>query len=280
MRYRAYAKVNVSLEVLRKRSDGFHDLVSVMQAVSLCDEIDFDDGMHLRFTSSDPFLNGDDNLVMRAASLIHDLAPTGTGGNLVLHKRIPYAAGLGGGSSDAAATLKFLNSRWSLDLPLRELVDMGVQLGSDVPFFLYGGTALVTGRGEFITPLPDPESVWYALVKPAVSVVTSAVFGALPPNDWTDGTCTHRVATEICEHRRVKLGINSLQKSVFHRYPETYACFADVDRAAPGHAFMSGSGPTVAALCGSESEARQVVATVKRPGRWTAVAHSMPGMDP
>jgi 4-diphosphocytidyl-2-C-methyl-D-erythritol kinase len=277
VRYRAYAKVNLSLEVLRKRSDGFHDLVSVMQAVSLFDEIDCDDDIELQFASSDPALVGDDNLVMRAARLMRELAPGRPGASLELHKSIPYAAGLGGGSSDAAATLKSLNDRWLLDLSLETLVDIGATLGSDVPFFLYGGTALVSGRGEFVTPLPDPEPAWYALVKPPLSVATGDIFGALSPNDWTDGTCTHAVATEICDRRRVRLGMNGLQKSVFHRYPDAYTCFEDLDRATPGRAFMSGSGPTVAALCESESEAQHVVATVKRPERWTAVARSMPG---
>lgn len=275
MRFRAYAKVNLSLEVLGKRPDGYHDLVSVMQTVSLWDEIDFEESMDLRFAASDPSLSGDDNLVKRAADLLRQQAPARPGGSLVLHKAIPHAAGLGGGSSDAAATLKFLNDRWELKLSLQELVDLGALLGSDVPFFLYGGTSLVTGRGEFVTPLPEPETIWYALAKPAVSVSTGTVFEMLTRGDWSDGSGTRQVAACICEGRTVTPGPNGLQRSVFLRYPEARACFSDVDGAAPGRTFMTGSGPTVVALCSSQAEARRVVATVKRDGWWTAVAHSV-----
>ncbi len=275
MRFRAYAKVNLSLEVLGKRSDGYHDLSSVIQTVSLWDEIEFEDDVNLRFSASDPVLNGDDNLVKRAADLVQQLAPTRPGGSLVLHKAIPHAAGLGGGSSDAAATLTFLNDRWALNLSLQQLVEIAARLGSDVPFFLYGGTSLVTGRGEYVYPLPEPESAWYALVKPAVSVSTSDIFGLLSPDDWTDGSVTHEVATRICESATVTLGLNGLQRAVFLRYPEARACFSDVDRAAPGRAFMTGSGPTIGALCGSQTEAQRVTEAAKGAGRWTAVACSV-----
>ena len=149
-------------------------------------------------------------------------------------------------------------------------------MGSDVPFFLHGGTSLVTGRGEFIKPLPDPEPVWYGLVKPDISVFTGDVFGSLSPHEWTDGCRTHDMVAEICERRRVAVGINGLQETVFRRYPEARACFAAMEAAAPGRTFMSGSGPTMGALCTSRREAEQVVAAATRPGWWSAVARSMP----
>jgi 4-diphosphocytidyl-2-C-methyl-D-erythritol kinase len=278
VRYRAYAKVNLSLEILGKRPDGYHELVSVMQTVSIWDEIDYVDDVELRFASSDPALAGDDNLVMRAACLIREYASTHHGGNLMLRKAIPHAAGLGGGSSDAATTLKALNDEWSLHLSLPQLVEIGLRLGSDIPFFLHGGTSLVTGRGEFVTPFPDPEQVWYALVKPAISVSTGDVFDCLSSQEWTDGRRTHDLASGIRERGKVALGVNGLQQSVFRRYPEARSCFAAMDAAAPGRTFMSGSGPTMGALCTSRAEAAQVVASVVRPGWWSEVACSMPAL--
>jgi 4-diphosphocytidyl-2-C-methyl-D-erythritol kinase len=279
VRYRAYAKVNLSLEILGKRPDGYHELVSVMQTVSIWDEIDCVDDVDLRFASSDPALDGDDNLVMRAARLIGEYASTHHGANLMLQKAIPYAAGLGGGSSDAATTLKALNEEWSLHLSLPQLIEIGSRLGSDIPFFLYGGTSLVTGRGEFVTPLPDPELVWYALVKPSISISTGDVFDCLSSQEWTDGRRTHDVATGIRERGKVVLGINGLQESVIRRFPEARSCFAEMNVAAPGRTFMSGSGPTMGALCTSRPEAEQVVASVARPSWWSAVACSMPASD-
>jgi len=278
VRYRAYAKVNLSLEVLGKRPDGYHDLLSVMQTVTLFDEIEYGDGVELTFASSEPALSGDENLVVRAARAMRQLAPGSPGGNLMLQKSIPFAAGLGGGSSDAAATLVFLNERWALNLSLEQLTAIGANLGSDVPFFLYGGTSLVSGRGEFVQPLPDPEPMWYALVKPPVSVATGDIFRSLSPHDWTDGARTSTVVTGVCERREVALGANNLQRTVFLRYPEAKACFDEVNRAAPGRAFMTGSGPTMGAVCGSRSEALQLVATLQRPGWWTAVARSLNGV--
>jgi 4-diphosphocytidyl-2-C-methyl-D-erythritol kinase len=276
LRYRAYAKVNLSLEVLGTRPDGYHDLASVMQTVSLADEIELEDGSGVQFTCSEPSLEGEDNLVPRAARLLGAASQHVTGCSIVLHKAIPHAAGLGGGSSDAAATLRRLNDRWSLQLSLAQLVEIGSQLGSDVPFFLHGGTALVTGRGECVRSLPDPARVWYALVKPAVSVPTATVFKAVAREDWTDGASTRAVAGAICDSHRVSLGVNGLQRALFHLYPVARQCFEAVSRAAPGRVFVSGSGPTVGALCGSRREAEQVVADVAPGGWWTAVVHSIP----
>jgi 4-diphosphocytidyl-2-C-methyl-D-erythritol kinase len=279
VRYRAYAKVNVSLEVLGKRPDGYHELASVMQTVDLFDEIEVCEDLRMRFACSDPTLGDNDNLVLRAARLLGEVARSTSGCRLVLHKAIPHAAGLGGGSSDAATTLRALNDQWSLNLSRAELADIGSRLGSDIPFFLYGGTALVTGRGDFVRPLPDPQRTWYALVKPPIPVPTSVVFKLVSTQDWTDGASTRAVAGAICDRRKLSLGINGLQRALFELYPLARECFDDVARVAPGRTFVSGSGPTVGAVCASRVEAEQVVAKVAREGRWTAVVRSVRGTD-
>jgi 4-diphosphocytidyl-2-C-methyl-D-erythritol kinase len=273
--YRAYAKVNLSLEVLGKRPDGFHDLASLMQTVSLCDEIELCEADDVKFSCSESTLQNDDNLVVRAARRLKQVSNSKSGCRLVLHKAIPHAAGLGGGSSDAAAALAALNDWWSLDWSITQLAEIGAELGSDVPFFLYGGTALVTGRGEVVRPLPDPARVWFALIKPPVAVPTAEVFRSVSRDDWTDGAATHRVARLMCDGQGVTLGINGLQRTLFELYPEARTSFDDVHQAAPGRCFVSGSGPTIGALCRSRMEAEKVVAASARSGRWTAVVHTV-----
>lgn len=275
MRFRAYAKINLSLEVLGRRSDGYHDLASVMQTVSLCDVIDVSEGDDLRFSCSDASLEGDDNLVVRAARRLQQASQSRLGAGLALEKAIPHAAGLGGGSSDAAVTLKALNDRWSLHCSIEQLVDIASGLGSDIPFFLYGGTALVTGRGDVVRPLPDPDPVWFALVKPPIRVPTASVFRALSTEDWTDGAATRAVARRLCDGRGVTLGINGLQRALFALYPEARVCFEEISRAAPGRSFVSGSGPTVGALCRSRSEAEGIVGGLTGEGEWAAVVRSV-----
>ena len=150
------AKVNLTLEVLGKRNDGYHEIASVMQAINLCDRLTFSIADDLSLITDTPGLDTKDNLVYRAASLLNDKTGVSAGAEIHLCKGIPVAAGLGGGSSDAAATLLGLNRLWGLHLARDELEELAAQLGSDVPFFLAGGAALAEGRGERITPLPSP----------------------------------------------------------------------------------------------------------------------------
>jgi 4-diphosphocytidyl-2-C-methyl-D-erythritol kinase len=250
-----------------------------MQTVSLCDVIDLSESVGMQFDCSEPSLGDDDNLVMRAARLLAEEANPSSGCRLKLHKEIPQAAGLGGGSSDAASTLRALNDHWSVNFSAPQLADLGSRLGSDVPFFVYGGTAIVTGRGECVAPLPDPHRVWYALVMPPIAVPTSAVFNRVSALDWTNGASTRAVSDAICNSDAVTLGTNGLQRALFEMYPLAQKCFDAVACAAPGRTFVSGSGPTVGALCESRAEAEQIVASVARSGWWTAVVHSVQSMD-
>src|SRR5262249_28142922 len=150
----APAKINLTLEVLGPRPDGFHALRSVMQALPLADALTFEPAGDLRLRCSRSDLEGPHNLVWRAAELLRRTAGTARGAHVRLHKRIPVAAGLGGGSSDAATTLIGLDALWGLETPRATLLDLGARLGSDVPFFLgERPTALVEGRGERLTPL-------------------------------------------------------------------------------------------------------------------------------
>ena len=178
----APAKVNLSLTVGAKRPDGYHEVATVMQTVGLYDTLTLTDGNSgLTMTCTDPAVPADDsNLALRAACLF--FAETGKkrgGVTITLQKRIPTQAGLGGGSSDAAAVLRALRTLYAPDMTDTRLEEMAARLGSDVPFFIRGGTALATGRGEKLDPMPDMPQCWLVIVKPEESYSTAAMYAAI-----------------------------------------------------------------------------------------------------
>src|SRR5216684_3027527 len=177
---RAYAKINLTLDVLGYRADGYHDLATVMQTVDLFDTICLSatDDNRVQLVCTQPELSNDDNLAARAAHLVRQRLAIRQGVLIELHKRIPIAAGLGGGSSNAAAVLLALQQWWQLALSPSDLLNITASVGSDVPFFLTGGLALCEGRGEQVTPLTPywPTAMrWLLLLKPAIAVSTAAV---------------------------------------------------------------------------------------------------------
>ena len=178
----APAKINLGLWITGRRPDGYHDLLTVFQAVDFCDTLTVDAAPPGRLTlevSGLPAPGGEDNLVLRAARLLASRAGVEPGAHLRLEKHIPAGAGLGGGSSDAAAALRLLDRLWDLRSPAENLQGLALELGSDVPFFLRGGTALGQGRGERLTPLALPETPWgWVLALPTVESSTAAVFAA------------------------------------------------------------------------------------------------------
>ncbi len=177
----APAKINLFLQVLGRRTDNYHELVTVFQTISLHDEVELEPcshGIQLICDASD-LPAGSENLAYRAAAL---LLPRTAGGVVIrLKKTIPWQAGLGGGSSDAAAVLRGLNGLWELGMSSSELAELAAQLGSDVPFFVYGGTAVGTGRGELIQPLHLSISLHLLVVKPPFGLSTPAVFRSYRP---------------------------------------------------------------------------------------------------
>ena len=172
----ASAKLNLGLKVLRRRGDGYHDIVSVLQTVDLCDRLAFSPaaaGETLVCCDHPDVPGGPENLVFLAVELLRRETGAGRGVRVDLEKRIPTGAGLGGGSSNAAATLRALDRLWGLRLGTARLSGLAAEIGSDVPFFLTGGTALVTGRGERIRPVDWEDEFWYVLVYPGFPVSTA-----------------------------------------------------------------------------------------------------------
>lgn len=261
----AYAKINLTLDVLGKRDDGYHALASVMQAISLHDTllIRANTSGQIAMVCDDPALHGDDNLALRAAWLLK--AETGDarlGAEIELRKAVPVQAGLGGGSSDAAAVLTTLNALWGSGYDAAHLQALGARLGSDVPFFIRGGTALIEGRGELVTPLLDAEPLWILLAKPRTGLSTAAVFGELSPAGFTDGAATRRVVEAIGRREPIAFGdlANALEPGVRRAFPEVDAACTLLLAAGAPVARMSGSGPTVFAPCRELALARAIYA--------------------
>jgi 4-diphosphocytidyl-2-C-methyl-D-erythritol kinase len=266
---KAPAKINLTLDALFKRPDGYHELEMVMTTVDLADRIDMIEipGPAIQLESSSGLVPQDErNLAYRAAKLLQDKTGVRRGVSITIHKRIPVAAGLAGGSSDAAATLRGLNRLWGLGLSLRELAEIGAEIGSDVPFCVYGGTAIAKGRGELLTPLPPPPSCWVVLAKPGHGVSTADVFARLRVDEITDHPDTGAMAEAV---RRKDFGAivrhlgNVLEEVTMDMYPGVRKIKEKMIAFGADGALMSGSGPTVFALVRRESRARRLVNGLK-----------------
>lgn len=270
---RAYAKINLTLDVLGRRADGYHELATVMQTVDLYDTIclteSADESIHIH--CDHPELSNAENLAVRAAQLVRQRLSLMQGVVLELHKRIPMAAGLGGGSSDAAAILLALQKWWQLPLSADDLLNMAATLGSDVPFFLTGGLALCEGRGERVTPLAPrwPAAMrWLLLVKPTIAVSTAAVFGSLPASDYSDGTHSRMVCAALEEGRELPPENlhNGLERGVLERYAEVARARNDLLESGAQLVRLSGSGPTLFALFSELNEAVRVQQSLQSRG--------------
>ena len=270
---RAYAKINLTLDVLGYRADGYHDLATVMQTVDLYDTICLSatEDNRVQLVCTKPELSNDDNLAARAAHLVRQRLAIRQGVLIELHKRIPMAAGLGGGSSDAAAVLLALQQWWQLQISPSDLLDMASSLGSDVPFFLTGGLALCEGRGERVTALSSnwPRTMrWLLLLKPAISVSTAAVFRNLPTSDYTDGIRSRAVCRALTAGQTPELEDlhNCLERSVLETYPEVAHSRADLLQVGVPFVRLSGTGPTLFAPFPDLSWAQKVQELLQTQG--------------
>jgi len=192
----APAKLNLTLEVLAKRPDGFHEIRSVIQTINLCDSLHFRLSQSIKIRFNVPNLIPEESLVSKVASLLHEATGCAKGAAIEINKRIPLLSGLGGDSSDAAATLRGLNKLWGLGLSRGELLELASQLGSDVAFFVYGGTAVVKGRGEMVTPLPPLPHMWVVVMMPPLPRMpgkTEQLYSSLKVSHYTGGQITDRL---------------------------------------------------------------------------------------
>jgi 4-diphosphocytidyl-2-C-methyl-D-erythritol kinase len=248
----AFAKVNWTLRVLGRRADGYHELQTIFQTITLCDRLTFtsSDDQHLTLDCDEPLIPADEsNLVMRAARALRQRFAVTQGAAIRLEKRIPSAGGLGGGSSDAAVALLALARLWRLETTGRELEELGASLGADVPFFFTGGTALGTGLGTEIEPLADAPAKHLLIVKPPVAVSTAEAYKALnaPALTKVGGDIilsSSRPHTQIPDSWPDNLR-NDFEPVIYGLHPEILRATAALKRAGARAALLAGSGASV-----------------------------------
>ncbi len=276
----APAKLNLTLEVLAKRGDGFHEIRSLIQTISLCDRLDFKPGDDITFKCDEPGWLSEKSLVPRAASLLQKASGCRKGATITVHKRIPLMSGLGGDSSDAAACLSGLNKLWGLSLPRAELAPLASQLGSDVAFFLFGGTALVEGRGEVVSPLPPLPHMWVVLAMspvPRPIGKTAQLYSRLKASHYTDGQITRKLVKLLSEGEEVapaKLfnvfdnvaddsfsGLNDYRQQFF--------------KAGAASVHLAGSGPALFTLMGDKAQAERLYNNLKKLGLEAYLAETL-----
>ncbi len=260
---KAPAKINLTLDVLHKRSDGYHEVEMIMTTVDLADRIGLEirEDEKIQILSVDRFVPNDyRNLAYQAAKLLKDTYHVKLGVSITIEKNIPVAAGLAGGSSDAAATLRGLNTLWGLGLSLEELAQLGTKIGSDVAFCVYGGTALATGRGELIQELPAPPNSWVILAKPTLGVSTADIYGKMkldkiihPKTNQMIEAIENKDFDQMCD----SIG-NVLEDVTLKLYPEVAVLKEQMQKFGADAVLMSGSGPTVFGLVQQESRVQRV----------------------
>jgi len=280
--YRSYAKINLYLDVLNKRPDGYNNIETIFQTVSLCDELQVSaETGGIQFTCSNPELAaGPENLAYRAAALLRERSGCTLGARIHLEKRIPIAAGLAGGSGNAAAALIALNGLWDLRWPLPALRELALELGSDVPFCLTGGTAAATQRGENIMPLPPIPEQSIVLAHPPLAVSTAYVYNhplleRSPEIPATGYTRAFQRAIESLEHGDLRAAVfNRMETAVFSDHPVLAEYKQRLLEAGCIAAAMSGSGPTLFGVC--ENSETALCAAKSLPGWATSVVCTIP----
>ena len=257
----APAKLNLTLEVLARRPDGYHEIRSVIQTVSLCDRLAFRASEQVEIKSDSAEWSAEKSLVSRAVKLVRETTGISKGIAIEVENRIPLISGLGGDSSAAAATLRGLNQVLNLNLTQERLLELAAQLGSDVPFFLHGGTALAGGRGEVLTPLPPLPHHLAVLVIPDVPRLpgkTAKLYASLNTSHFTDGQITQRMVEELEDGREPSTLFNTFENVVFAAGSEMKVYRDHLKKMGAPHVHLAGSGPALFTLLKDKTEAEEL----------------------
>ena len=265
----AYAKINLGLDIIGRREDGYHEVSMIMQSVGLCDEVTISSGSgdgKIEISTNIPGLScGSDNLAYKAAALLAKHADIIPNVHIALNKKIFLAAGLAGGSADAAAVLRGLNKYWQLHLENHELERLAALLGSDIPFCIEGGTMLATGRGEILTKLADLPKTFVVLAKPrALEVSTAWVYQHYNKGRVVHAPCIWQLQDRLAEGAPALVPYmgNVLETVTIPAHPVIASIKAAMLSAGAYYALMSGSGPTVFALAPNQEAAENIVAAL------------------
>jgi len=275
----APAKVNLVLEVLGKDND-YHRISSIVQSIDLCDVLSFqlDEGICLE--CAEPSLKRD-NLVTRAAALLKESAKYTRGARIELRKHIPGGVGLGGGSSDAAATLLALNELWGLRLALSELVSLASRLGSDVPFFIHKGTALIEGIGEKVTTLPSLPVTWFVLLVPPLPRIpdkTKQMYNKLHAAHYTGGQFVQAASLSMRQGRAIdyNLMFNVFEKVAFDFFPGLDKYRNTLEEAGAPGVYLAGSGPCLFTFFWEGKKADELFSRLRKQKLECYLASSLP----
>lgn len=271
LRLMAPAKINWTLEVLDRRPDGFHNVKTILQTIDLSDSLELETAAELTLEATGEGLPPpEEDLTMRAARLLQERTGYSGGARMRLTKTIPVAAGLGGGSSDAATALRGLHRLWGLALPHERLVELAAEVGLDVPFFLRGGTALAEARGERITPLPDAPGAAVLVVVPPLSIAekTQRMYSLLGPKDYGDGAASDRFADALRQGRPLKEGdmYDVFGCLAFQAFPELQTCRQALIQAGASAVHLAGSGPALFVLLRDEEQRERLARAAASAG--------------
>lgn len=262
LQLKAYGKINLGLDVIRKRPDGYHDLDMIMQMVDVYDDVIIEKkaGEEIVVKADAAVLsNGKDNLAYMAAKMLFDEFGIKSGVEITIHKRIPIAGGMAGGSSDCATTLIGINEMFNLGLSKQQLMERGVKLGADVPYCVIGGTAIARGIGEVLTPLPTPPQCHVIIAKPPISVSTAYVYGHIRPDEITKRPDIEQMTLAIKEQDLNKLSnllYNVMEEVTVSEYPVIEKLKSIMLENGALSSIMSGSGPTVFGLFDDREKAQ------------------------
>jgi len=259
----AYAKINLTLEVLGRRSDGYHEVATVLQEIDLKDTLSFEEDQGINVEG--------DNLALEAARLLQEEAGSRKGASISIKKGIPLAAGLGGSSSDAAATLRALDELWGLGFSLHRLLQVASRVSADTAFFLYGGTALGQGRGERITPLSPFLSSWVVLFRPPVDVPpskTKSLYSFLNPSHFTEGQFTKSVVEFLYQGGEVPPSsfFNAFERVAFTAFPGLDQYWQRFSALGADNIHLAGSGPTLFTLVKDKAQGEELYHSLKSEG--------------
>jgi len=267
----ASAKINLTLEALSRRPDGYHEIRSVIQSISLCDSLSFTPGNKIKFKCDNAAWDAGQSLVTKAVDLLKEGFGCQQGVTIELAKRIPLSSGLGGDSSDAAAVLVGLNKLWGLGLSLWELVKLASRLGSDVPFFLCGGTALAQGRGEDVSPLPPLPRSRVVLLMPSVrrcNGKTGHLYSILNPSHYTGGLKTEEMVSLLTRGEELSAEnlFNVFDSVADEAFEGLAGCRRQFIQAGAEGVRLAGSGPALFTLLKEEAKAQKVYQNLKNMG--------------
>lgn len=284
LRVKAAAKINWTLEAIGPRPDGFHEIKTVLQTIDLCDTLELEPAPELTLDApSEGLPPSDENLVIRAARLLQERARCRNGARMRLTKAVAVGAGLGGGSSDAAAALRGLNALWKLGLSQEALANLAAELGSDVPFFLCGGTALAEGRGERITSLPDILRTALVIVVPPLAIPdkTRRMYSLLTAEDYSDGSASERLIEALRQGESIREEhlYNAFDRVAFQVFPELEAYRRALLEAGATAVHVAGSGPALFALIRDEEQRERLIQAATAAGARAFAASAIPAWE-